>query len=158
MGNRQDYLVFDEVSTTPPTRRGVSNLPLLMARISPLVMILFLKPRKSGAFLLRNRVLGQYNRSMINDELEDASDGGQSDKQIEEPDNYRLLCIYTPSGSCPVVLKSMCPEVVWAWVDAVRDYGVVHGRFYTARAIRYWVREFYDVNSPEYVTVCTLIT
>ena len=94
---------------------------------------------------------------MTNDELADKSDENPDELHDGRPADYRLLCIYTPSGSCPVVLKSMDPEVVWAWADAVREHGVANGRFYTARAIHYWVREFYDVNSLEYRTVCALI-
>jgi hypothetical protein len=102
---------------------------------------------------------------MINDD--ELTDGLSDDELLREAEhlrrsqalsNHRLLCIYTPAGACPVALKSMDPEVVWAWADAIREYGVENGRFYTARAIHYWVREFYDINSPEFAQVCALIT
>ena len=82
-----------------------------------------------------------------------------NDEDDQEPAaNYHLLSILTPSGRCPIALKSTDPEAVWSWADAVRSYGFSNGRFYTVRAIHYWVRDFYDINTSDHAAVCALIT
>ncbi len=72
------------------------------------------------------------------------------------PLNGRTL---TPAGPCPISpigYKSGWPdgqpsdEVITQWARAVYDYGVEHNRAFTCEAVVYFIREYWDMNGPEY--------
>ena len=69
----------------------------------------------------------------------------------------RLLRVSTPAGECPHKLKGFDYDTVHEWAEQVRAAGRDNGRYYTLRALVYFVRHFYDLQSEEYATVRQLL-
>jgi len=67
------------------------------------------------------------------------------------------MIIFTPSGLCPIQLKGTDIESVNAWVEKLQEYGYSQRKEYTYRALRYWVRQFYEMGSAENDAVCRLL-
>lgn len=80
-------------------------------------------------------------------------------KPAETPKTRTLVftTISTPAGNCPVRLGSTESDKVLEWMDAVQAMGERQGRLYTTSALKYFVRQFYDIHSPEYKAVCAVI-
>lgn len=76
-----------------------------------------------------------------------------SDPEVPKLDTRPL--VITPSGACPVPLEGTDMDTVLDWVTAVREHdpGV---RLHTT-AVRYYVRQFYRMGTPEHATVCGFI-
>ncbi len=71
--------------------------------------------------------------------------------EIMRNDEGRIVySIHTPAGACPVKLMDKSYEGVQRWGGAVVAAGVTVGVDYTPAAVRYWLREFVDINSPLY--------
>lgn len=67
---------------------------------------------------------------------------------------YNGRGITFPAGKCPIPLN--LPEIK-KWIDLIIDYGRENKCIYFPSAIKYWLREFVDVNSKEYVTYSKII-
>jgi len=66
-----------------------------------------------------------------------------------------ILAISTPAGKCPVKLEADCDESdVISWGLSVREHGDVHGRFFLASALKYWVRQFFWRERPDFMRFC----
>lgn len=65
--------------------------------------------------------------------------------------------ITTPAGNCPVKLKAFDDDSIQAWCQEVVNHGSTCSRQYGAEALKYWVREFVDIQSQEYHRVCDVI-
>ena len=68
-----------------------------------------------------------------------------------------FIPILTPSGYCPIKLTGTDPDSVAAWIDDVITYGYENGRNYTNSALKYWVRDFFEIGSDEFLQVCSNI-
>lgn len=70
----------------------------------------------------------------------------------------KAIIITTPSGPCPAQLVGHDYNNVVEWCQEVRYLGLTqHSRYYTATALRYWVREFYPCYTHEYVEIVPVI-
>lgn len=58
--------------------------------------------------------------------------------------------IYSPSGPCPIKLKSFDTDSIYIWCEEVVDEGYSTKDVYFPSCLIYWLREFVDINSPEY--------
>jgi hypothetical protein len=67
------------------------------------------------------------------------------------------MIIFTPSGLCPVQLRGTDIESVNTWAEKLREYGYSQQKEYTYPALRYWVRQFYEIGSAEYEAICELL-
>lgn len=77
------------------------------------------------------------------------------ESQRQRCPDARTVRITTPAGPCPVQLKGTSAEEVERWAEAVRKAGLEeHGKWYMIRALRYWVRQFYEINTPNHKLVC----
>lgn len=74
--------------------------------------------------------------------------------------------VFTPTGDCPCKpagFKEGWPdgpcsdEDVIEWALSVRDKGVGEGLVYLPEAVRYFIREFWDMNGPEYLRIRGLV-
>jgi len=65
--------------------------------------------------------------------------------------------VITPSGRCPEKLASPSPEEVILWANKVQDAGTSKQEIYTASALKYFAREFFDFFSAEYKSVCEVL-
>ena len=67
-------------------------------------------------------------------------------KSIERtPVSTNTHFITTPAGYCPVRLDSMEPEDITLWVEDIKKLGN-----HTVQSCCYWIRDFYDINGPDY--------
>ena len=57
--------------------------------------------------------------------------------------------ISIPSGKCPHLLGGTDKESVVDWIEKVRSSAPA-GVIYRPSALRYWIRDTYDINGPEY--------
>ena len=57
--------------------------------------------------------------------------------------------IVIPSGHCPFLLEGTDTECVTEWIEKIRE-GAPSGVNYSPSALRYWIRDTYDINGPEY--------
>ena len=58
-------------------------------------------------------------------------------------------------GKCPAgPLKTLVEPEIALWATEIREWGLRRNIFFTARAIKYYVRETWDYNSDEYKLVC----
>lgn len=67
------------------------------------------------------------------------------------------LLILAPAGACPVKLTSTDPDHVADWANNVISTGHQQGKHFSPSAIRYYVRTFYDMGSPEYDEVINVL-
>lgn len=65
--------------------------------------------------------------------------------------------IIAPAGKCPVKLKDIDKEAVFEWAAKVRAHGAERGDFYSASALKYYVRYIYNIFSDEYKAVAAII-
>lgn len=77
--------------------------------------------------------------------------------------------VFTPAGSCPVKPRGYksegdpwpngpaSDEEIVDWAIAVHEWGVNHDRLFAPEAIRYFARQFWDINGKEYSRVRNLI-
>ena len=65
--------------------------------------------------------------------------------------------IHTPAGDCPSKLTGISAEEVEVWTHSVLAKGREKGENYLFAALRYWVREFYDIGSSDYNEVVALL-
>ncbi len=69
--------------------------------------------------------------------------------EIRRDDAGRIVFpVHTPAGACPVKLSDLTYEGVQRWGGAVVTAGAKIGVEYTPDAVRYWLREFVDINAP----------
>ena len=71
-------------------------------------------------------------------------------------DNFfyeHLIPITTPCGRCPVELTHTDSNSVAIWANAVLECGYKNGRNYTHFALRYWIRDFFEIGSDEFLEV-----
>ena len=57
--------------------------------------------------------------------------------------------ITIPSGKCPHLLEGTDRDSVIDWIKKVRD-SAPKGVVYQPSAFRYWIRDTYDINGPDY--------
>ena len=57
--------------------------------------------------------------------------------------------IIIPSGRCPHLLEGTDKKSVSAWVSLVNDSSPA-GVTYAKSALRYWIRDTYDINGPDF--------
>lgn len=57
--------------------------------------------------------------------------------------------ISIPSGKCPYLLEGTDRDSIISWVEKVRGAAPA-GVIYRSSALRYWIRDTYDINGPEY--------
>jgi hypothetical protein len=65
--------------------------------------------------------------------------------------------VLIPGGPCPVKLEGTSKEQVLKWATAVLEEGQKECLTYLPDALRYWVRSFYIMFSPQYNEVCLII-
>lgn len=70
----------------------------------------------------------------------------------------RLLPIEIPAGACPVKLKDTSPEAIVQWAEDVISKGQAIGKQYLPAALRYWVREFYEMFGADYIKVVNFLS
>lgn len=90
-------------------------------------------------------------------------------KPIRSPVTRHGRYVATPSGKCPVRLSSTEREDVELWAHSVVAKGEDEGIYYSPSALKYFVREFYDmykvddqcdrlvIISPDWKKVCGII-
>jgi hypothetical protein len=69
---------------------------------------------------------------------------------------YNGRGITFPTGKCPVTLNPS-RESIPEWVHAIIEHGKHNRCIYFPSAIKYWLREFVDVNSKDYKIYTTII-
>jgi len=57
--------------------------------------------------------------------------------------------LLTPAGRCPVELHGFDKEAIAIWVSHVRNFKSKNTQ-HTFQSIRYWLRDFFYINSKEY--------
>lgn len=80
-------------------------------------------------------------------------------KPVVERDEHgnRYKVVVIPAGKCPIKLTSTSEESVLAWAQSVLDHGRKCLRTYATSALRYWVRDYYEIGTPEYRAVCEIL-
>ena len=68
-----------------------------------------------------------------------------------------MTIIYTPSGPCPYKLLGTDKKMVEVWVEKITTDGYTRNVWYSKNALAYYVRQFYDIFSPEYEAVREVI-
>ena len=66
------------------------------------------------------------------------------------------MLIVTPSGKSPFVLESLREDDIIHWVKLHESHTQRGGRL-SIPAVKYWVRDFYNCNTPEYKHVIETI-
>lgn len=75
---------------------------------------------------------------------------------IESCDS-RLRKVSTPAGDCPCKLKGTSFEEIVSWAQNVIQKGHETGVHYQNQALRYFVRHFYELGTPEHKEVCNVL-
>lgn len=65
----------------------------------------------------------------------------------------RQRVVLIGAGKCPVALKGLEPEDIEEWCQLLLNHGRTAGLFYSPSAIRYYLGQFYNVNTQEYKIV-----
>jgi hypothetical protein len=65
--------------------------------------------------------------------------------------------VIIPAGECPVKLHSTEREEIEIWAHAIVSKGLDQNIRYEPTALRYWVRQFYDMGTPEHNEACSVI-
>lgn len=60
--------------------------------------------------------------------------------------------ILVPAGNCPVKLHDKTREAVVRWIETL-----VEKRNYAVSALKYYVRQFYDIHGAEFRDICDVI-
>lgn len=68
-----------------------------------------------------------------------------------------IILVHVPSGSCPVDLVSTDVDDVIDWCTNVRVAGQSCGKHYSSVALKYFARQFYDINSDDWKIVASII-
>jgi len=71
--------------------------------------------------------------------------------------NCGNMIVLTPSGVCPVKLRGTSQVEVQDWVDQVIVRGHNDRIHYSTSALRYWLREFFEIDSKEYMEAASEI-
>ena len=71
-----------------------------------------------------------------------------------EVTNPRFRSIAIPAGKCPVKLHGTDPESIEIWAHGIIGHGHDNSVRYEVSALCYWVRDFYDIGTPEHKAVC----
>lgn len=79
------------------------------------------------------------------DEDEDTPASAVSDPRVRH--------ILTPSGKCPIRLRGCDREDVELWAHSLVEKGRIERIFYEVSALKYWVRDFYEVGSDTHKQV-----
>jgi hypothetical protein len=66
----------------------------------------------------------------------------------------RCINIIAPAGDCPAKLTSTDQESALVWAEKTIDAGHKKGLHFSPSALRYFVRQFFDLHSDEHQTVC----
>jgi hypothetical protein len=95
----------------------------------------------------------------IKDDIEDDDVDGENNEDSEgniRRDQFELgyMIVATPAGTCPVKLKGIDADTVKNWAVDVIEAGRRQMRNFSFAAVKYFVREFYDIHGPEYKIVC----
>lgn len=69
--------------------------------------------------------------------------------------SYKSI-VSIPSGKCPYRLEGVDKESVVDWIEKVRDSAPT-GVTYRPSALRYWIRDTYDINGPEYKIAANML-
>lgn len=67
------------------------------------------------------------------------------------------LHIEIPSGPCPIFLKGTTNELIKEWVESIIAEGLKNKKLYLPSAIKYFLREFVDINGKHYKPICKKI-
>jgi copper chaperone CopZ len=67
------------------------------------------------------------------------------------------VILITPPGGCPHRLGGTDPDTVMEWANKVVEAGHNISRHFAPAALRYFVREFYPVDTIEHGQVCQLL-
>ena len=78
---------------------------------------------------------------------------GQEPKPDFNRKDFFSTKISTPAGKCPANLVDTDYETVKEWAGKILRHGEAKNVVYSARALRYWARQFYDIFSEEYKLV-----
>lgn len=70
---------------------------------------------------------------------------------------FRGIVIDTPAGICPAKLFSTEPTEVREWARAVLEAGAEESKRYSLRALKYWVRHYYDMYTAEWELACSIL-
>jgi len=74
------------------------------------------------------------------------------------PNSCSLRSVESPAGRCPVAPTNLVSdEAIQNWAKSVLDNGLEDGIMYSTRAVVYFIREFWGVNTPEYKKVKGLV-
>lgn len=74
-------------------------------------------------------------------------------KDEPRPSHIRRQGVWTPAGAAPAKLSGTSEDEVYEWAEKVLAHGERVGKHYLVQALIYWVREFYDINGPEFPIV-----
>lgn len=74
-------------------------------------------------------------------------------KEEPRPSHIRRQGVWTPAGAAPAKLAGTSEDEVYEWAEKVLAHGERVGKHYLVQALIYWVREFYDINGPEFPIV-----
>lgn len=78
-------------------------------------------------------------------------------EEAAQTNSGRNLRIDAPHGHCPHKLAGLDEKSVFDWTEKVRMTGVNNARWYTKKALKYWVREFYDIHGSDHEAACEMI-
>jgi len=84
--------------------------------------------------------LGSSSRNVISSQKK-----GKNKIEIKTTTSFLL----TPAGKCPVELYGSDKEAIAIWLSHVRNFKSKNTQ-HTLQSIRYWLRDFYSINSKEY--------
>ena len=93
-------------------------------------------------------------RAHRSEEVEEALDPEEGATVINDGRNIR---IDTPAGKCPHALTGLDEKTVFEWTEKIRGTGVKNARWYSKKALKYWVRAFYDIHSKEHQDAIDMI-
>lgn len=79
-----------------------------------------------------------------------ATDEEATDPRFADRRGGCRTTIHTPAGECPVRLKGYDEDSIRHWADQVRSGFRSRSEFLKLRGLRYYLRYFYEINSPEF--------
>lgn len=66
------------------------------------------------------------------------------------------MTITIPSGKCPYLLEGTDRDSVIDWIKKVKSTTPPNAT-YKPSALRYWIRDTYDINGPEYKIAANML-
>lgn len=63
-----------------------------------------------------------------------------------------MRVIFAPAGNCPIRLNSPDIDDVEDWVFRLKAWGLSNNVRYERQAFVYYLRQFFDMQSPQYAT------